>query len=164
MKNKLTLKENIQSVVQEIYEKSGEVRASILVEKASDPESPAHEAFEWDNTKAGHEYRLIQARKWLVVIEIIVDKRPTRLVHVPITISEDESYMEKESYYKPISLVSKNAVELELAISELQKFIDGAQRRINELLSCVSRKEINKKINVKKLQKGIEIVKQSISK
>jgi hypothetical protein len=33
-----------------------------ILEKAKDPKSPLHKYFEWDNSKAGEQYRIYQAR------------------------------------------------------------------------------------------------------
>ena len=48
----------------------------LLVNDAKNKKSPLHNCFEWDNTKAAGEYRLVQAREIIrfLVIEITPDK------------------------------------------------------------------------------------------
>ena len=41
-----------------------------VIEEASDPDSPLHKYFTWDDSKAAQEYRLIQARK--LIARVIV--------------------------------------------------------------------------------------------
>lgn len=46
--------------------------AENLVEVARNPRNPLHEIFEWNNTKAGHEFRLYQARVLINEVKIEV--------------------------------------------------------------------------------------------
>lgn len=43
----------------------GKPTAADLLEEAEDESCPIHDAFEWDDSKAGHEYRLSQARSMM---------------------------------------------------------------------------------------------------
>lgn len=49
---------------------SAEITPGELIRDASFPSSPLHEYFEWDNSKAAHEYRLCQAR-WLLCAIVV---------------------------------------------------------------------------------------------
>lgn len=79
----MDLKNKIQIAITEICEKKGKISPSELVEAARPKKSPIHDAFEWDNLKAGEQYRLLQARTWIRKVEVIVEERPERLIHVP---------------------------------------------------------------------------------
>jgi hypothetical protein len=46
-----------------IYRAEGILRPESVVSAASDPASPLHPCFTWDDAKAGHEYRLEEARR-----------------------------------------------------------------------------------------------------
>ena len=52
----------------------GLLKPKDVVESAKSKESPLHEHFEWDDGKAGHQYRLQQARNLIVRYEIVIDK------------------------------------------------------------------------------------------
>lgn len=55
-------------VLREISQKhEGLLRPADVVKEASDPNSPIHSWFEWDDGKAAEEYRLEQARKLIRV-------------------------------------------------------------------------------------------------
>lgn len=58
----------------------GLVQPEKVVEAASNPDSPLHRYFEWDDSEAAHQYRLHQARR-LVVRVIVKDasRKPTRV-------------------------------------------------------------------------------------
>lgn len=112
---------------------SGDVTAARVV-TASEPENAAlHPAFEWDNSIAGHEYRLIQARRLIRAIVIVPETAEgeqkaaqSMFVHVP---ERDQS----EGKYVPLSVVSESIDEYERALTEAQRFLDAAERRFLEL-------------------------------
>jgi hypothetical protein len=68
----------------------GMITPQSVVEAARPASSPIHECFQWDNTKAAHEYRLFQARQLIrVTVEVIPsmgDKTPMR---VYVSIGDD---------------------------------------------------------------------------
>ncbi len=49
----------------------GELSPSDVLKDASDPKSPIHDEFEWDDTKAAREHRLHQARKLIRSFEVV---------------------------------------------------------------------------------------------
>lgn len=49
---------------------TGDASPQALLDAARDPASPAHKWFEWDDAKAGEQYRLIQARYYLRSITV----------------------------------------------------------------------------------------------
>ena len=55
--------------------------AELFVKTATPKRSPVHRFFEWDNKKAGHQYRLQQARNLLHSIEVEVADRKVRAFH-----------------------------------------------------------------------------------
>ena len=54
----------------------GILRPADIVEAAEPTDHPLHDRFEWDNTKAGHEYRLWQAREIIAVAVKVIDADP----------------------------------------------------------------------------------------
>lgn len=49
--------------------------ADVLVQEASDPEHPLHNRFEWDNSVAGHEFRVWKARTLLSSVRVKIETR-----------------------------------------------------------------------------------------
>lgn len=80
----------------------GTLTAEIVVEDARATSSPLHDAFEWDNRQAAHEYRLEQARALIrclrVVVEPVGDLPSARrlMVHVRRTEVREEVSAELE--------------------------------------------------------------------
>ncbi len=55
-----------------VNQNGGTLSGGQLLAAATDPQSPLHEQFKWDDAVAAHRYRLIQARQ---IIRIYVDPR-----------------------------------------------------------------------------------------
>jgi hypothetical protein len=59
-------------VLRELENAHGRVTASLLVTQAKNPKHPLHGDFTWDDKKAGHEYRLSQARQIINSVRVVV--------------------------------------------------------------------------------------------
>ena len=74
---------------------NGRLLAPDLVERARDPSSPLHPAFEWDDATAAESWRVEQASYLIRSIEVIVERqeedRPIR-AFVSVKRDEDRSY------------------------------------------------------------------------
>lgn len=80
--------------VEEIRAKhDGDATAEAIVAAAKAKRNPLHDAFTWDDTEAGREYRLTQARKimrsFVVVRDDIKTERPQRVYEVVRTKQAD---------------------------------------------------------------------------
>lgn len=58
---------DLREILQSIRDQRNELNDEIVVQEASDPDHPLHHRFEWDDTVAGHKYRLVQAQEMLRV-------------------------------------------------------------------------------------------------
>lgn len=157
-----TMKNKVEVAVNAIYRRDGQVSASVLVEEAKPVESPVHDAFEWNDAKAGQEYRLFQARQWIRKVEIIVDDRREELVHVPVIVTESENDTQgREGYYKPVSVVRASSDEYGRAMYEVTHRLKSAKDSYDRL-KVLDRTV--KKINTKKADRGFEMVESALSR
>jgi hypothetical protein len=70
----------------------GVLRASDVVQEASHPGSPLHNHFEWDDTVAGHQWRLQQARQLIrVVVQMLPYDEPHFEVRAFVSLSPDRT-------------------------------------------------------------------------
>lgn len=66
----------MQATLEALAHKHGGVLKPQVVVKAAEPEkSPLHHWFQWDDSKAAHEYRLEQARR-LIQVSVTMMERP----------------------------------------------------------------------------------------
>jgi hypothetical protein len=111
-----------------------------LLEAAKPKGSEIHDAFEWDDGKAGHEYRLMQARRWIRVVRVVYDENPPeRLVHVPVFSAPGEDYGDNSGYYKPASIVVQDSDEYGRALAAAKARLSSAKESINDLKDAAKR-------------------------
>lgn len=74
-------------------ERGGKITAEDVLNAARDEGSPLHSCFEWNERKAAHEYRLVQARTLLRSIEIVEgDDRPAVRAYIVIREGGEDTY------------------------------------------------------------------------
>lgn len=159
----ITLKTEVEKVVQKIFDKDGEVRPSELLKAAKEKNSPAHGAFEWNNGKAGEEYRLIQARQWL---RVVVIRNPSGdqegLTHVPRSVSVELSDS-GEGSYKPATMIVQNIDEFHRALEEATQRLHAARRAIDELRSIAEKtNQPDRAVMVAQVSRALDIMEMAI--
>lgn len=94
--------EDAYAVLQGIREShNGELTPEDVLKKAKLKRSPIHNAFEWDDEKASHKYRLEQSRGMIRSIEIVRDslpERPTRVFEIIRVSTPNEDKPTKNVY------------------------------------------------------------------
>lgn len=85
----------------------GKITAETVLKVAEDDDSPIHELFEWDDSKAAHNYRLAQARTIINNLEVIVISSSEKEIRIPVfEITKDES--EPGRQYKHIDVLTSD--------------------------------------------------------
>jgi hypothetical protein len=79
-KRKLTQVQIRAAAIRALEDKQGRVTASALVEAARSPAHPMHRDFEWDDTKAGHRYRLDQARTFIAEVRVTITTSTKKVI------------------------------------------------------------------------------------
>lgn len=117
----------------------GGLRSSDVVEAARSKDSPLHGEFEWNNSKAGHEFRLIQARTLIraaVTTAMGDDGKPKvvdRFIHVPAVQAEQPDSKTREGVYMLMSDVVKDDDKFARALSALVAIVNRAKQSAQEL-------------------------------
>lgn len=76
---------------QAVERRLGRLEPEAVVERAADPQNPLHPAFEWDDRRAAHLYRVAQAKEMIRALEVEVvvrEKAPAEPVRVRVYHSE----------------------------------------------------------------------------
>ncbi len=101
---------------------SGILNPHDVVEYASDPTTALHSRFEWNDEKAGHEYRVWQARQLIRVI-VIQSPRDNTVTQCYVSLSDERG---KDGGYRAVVEVLDNkaltARLLQDALDELTVF------------------------------------------
>lgn len=114
-------------------ENDGVLMPEAVVDEARPVSSPLHSRFEWDNGKAGHAYRLWQARQLIrVVVEVIAGTDEPSEVFVSL------SHDRKEGGYRVMTeVLSSEQLRSQMlrdALNELELFRDK-YKRLTELVA-----------------------------
>lgn len=78
---------------------NGRITPDAVIEDARSKKSPLHDQFEWDDSKAAHQYRLEQAREIIrsVKMEIVTSERivsTVRYIRDPSATGKEQGYVE----------------------------------------------------------------------
>jgi hypothetical protein len=156
MKYKIT-KKITEKRIKEILEikKTQGLTAENIIQEARNPKSSLHDLFEWDNTKAGHEYRLHQARVFINEIKIeIGDKELFAFENVEVRSISGDSEETAERQYKTMSeIISNEELRTQILNRAYQQLIFWkTQYKAYEELTpvVVAIDKVGKKIETKK--------------
>lgn len=73
---------SIRDELVRLWERDGKLTAEAIVSEATDPDSPLHPTFEWDDDQAAHRWRLSQAEHLIRRYKIEIEVAPERTVRV----------------------------------------------------------------------------------
>lgn len=102
----------------------GKLTPENLVEDASGPEHPLHEAFEWDDSLAAHQHRLQQARRLIVSIRVL--NAPVQ-TPVPVYVSVRDP-KEGRVYQRVLDALTDEQVR-ERILDDIRQSLESIQRR-----------------------------------
>ena len=97
----------------------GSLKAESIVDRARDPKNPLHDRFEWDDARAGHEFRLEQARSLIRHVKVTYITEEERTVRVRNFVYQDGGYRKTATV-----LTRKDSREelLDQALTEMEAF------------------------------------------
>lgn len=114
--------------IEDIKQKRGGITSQLLVVEANDEDSPLHDCFEWDDTRAAEQYRIEQGRVLLKnLIMAVIENEEEEPVYVRCFIAPVEVENEGGTSYLTIKEVCgdeiKNAAYLRQLKKELHAFV-----------------------------------------
>ena len=116
--------------LERIRRDNGALRPDDVVAEASPEDAPLHPVFEWDDSVAAAEHRLLQARLLIRAVVTVKGGSQTQVyVHVPLVTGGD---------YQTMAAVVANPDRYALTLAELERKIEGIQRTIDELHQLAS--------------------------
>lgn len=112
--------DQIAAEIARIAGKSGEITPERVVEAARDKKSPLHDCFEWDDAKAGHAWRIAQARVLLRGVPMEV-KTATATMHVPAYVRDPRMDGGQQGYVSFAKVRSDKDLAREVVVMECQR-------------------------------------------
>lgn len=131
---------DVRELLLDIHAARGELTPTHVVEAATDVESPLHSRFEWDDTVAGHRYRLHQAGELIRSVRITYaesEKGEEKSVRGFVNVPTPEGHR-----YEPVEAVRENPFQRELVLRAAEREWKALLRRyahLEEFLGMVKR-------------------------
>ena len=117
--------QDVGEILQRLRDRDGRIETTTVLIEAKKKRSKLHGAFEWDDSRAGNEYRLIQARRLIRSLEIIVEDRPEpAFVHIDIA---------NNGYYQSVEIACENLDEWGLARNQALRLLQSASSSLDAL-------------------------------
>jgi len=107
----------------------------IVIEEARPVDSPLHNAFEWDDTKAAARYRILQAQELIRSIKITeCDKEPVK-VTMFVNLSSDRTDSSENNGYRSILDIKDCPDLMDVAVNDALQALEGVRRKFDFLRS-----------------------------
>lgn len=116
----------IGDAIRSIAERDGSCSPEALLDEASEESSPLHSMFEWDDSKAAHEYRVSQARYYIRAVAIIRDDVELEPIRAFVRLSKDEGY-------RDINVVMSNKESRDELLRKAWKELQSWKKRYEQL-------------------------------
>ena len=127
--------QQIGELVEELSKSgSGHQTAPALVEAARDATSPAHDLFEWDDSLAGEQWRVHQARRIIgsLQVEVLDSRGETALTPAFYHVRVNESGEVHEGYRPQVEVLANENFRQQ-ALAEALRYLNGFRRRFRQL-------------------------------
>jgi hypothetical protein len=123
--------EVIEQRLRDLYDQHDKLTADIVLADASSPDSPLHPEFEWDDEKAGKEYRLDQARQ-LIRSVIYVYRNEHLTLEAPAYIRDPDAEARTQGYLSVAKVSTDSEISRRALVNEL-RVVAAALDRANRL-------------------------------
>lgn len=144
-----------------IRERDGKIETTIIVSEARPEDALLHPAFEWDDSVAGEQWRLQQARQMVKAVEVAPEKEGEEpvpaYVHVRATSSEEPGY------YQSVTVAVQNPDEWNSALGELAARSVSAHKAFEVLERLAVKKTLKTRKLVKKAGAALGQAKAAIA-
>ena len=121
---------NLTNTLRAVREEHGQLSAVLLVSVASDPAHSLHNRFTWDDSEAGHRYRLIEAGRLLRIARIPYEPtRPAGLRAFVAVKGKDTP----RSDYVPVETAMANEFTRRLVLAQMEREWKTLKRRYQHM-------------------------------
>lgn len=115
--------------------RDGRITAEAVVEDARDEASPLHAEFEWDDSKASHQWRIRQARALIVSVRIEV-AHEHRVLSTVAYVRDPDAATQEQGYVRTVDLQSDEDRARRALLNEAGQ-IEARLRRARDLAAVL---------------------------
>jgi hypothetical protein len=117
---------DLESLLREVRERRGLLTPQNVVEEAKPQDHPLHSHFEWEDSIAAHEFRIIQARQLIRRVTV------TRVTpdDMPMTVRTFHSVAGPQGRaYEPIEEIIEEPMTMRILLSQMRRDFAALKRR-----------------------------------
>ena len=127
----------IEKELRALHSRDGVLTCEAVLEAARPKNSPLHNYFTWEDSRAAERYRLIEAGRLIATVKIeYTPKKATQEVYTPAFIPTGTSSEGKKQYY-PVEEVTKNDFLREKALSDARSEMENTRARYSHLVDLL---------------------------
>ena len=115
-------------LIERLEKENGEVTKESFLNASRPEDSPTHNCFEWDDTKAAEKFRLHQSLNVINAVQVIVvsEEKDNKEKRVPAFVKVTTQTAKEQASYNSISIALSDKIKREIvlknAVKELKSF------------------------------------------
>lgn len=117
----------IRTRLAKILATEGTLTPDAVLKDAKSPKSPLHPEFEWDDSVAGHQHRVAQARDLIARVRVEIETT-TRQIKVPAYVRDPNAATDEQGYVSVASLKNDRAKAMDVLRNEAERTAALLQR------------------------------------
>lgn len=127
----------IEKELRAIHSRDGVLTCEAVLDAARPKNSPLHDYFTWEDSRAAERYRLIEAGKLIATVRIEYrQKKAAQIIYTPAFIPTGTNSEGKRQYY-PVEEVTRNDFLREKALSDARCEMEGTRARYSHLVDLL---------------------------
>lgn len=127
----------VEKELRAIHSRDGVLTCEAVLEAARPKNSPLHNYFTWEDSRAAERYRLIEAGKLIATVRIeYTPKKAAQVVYTPAFIPTGTNSEGKRQYY-PVEEVTRNEFLQQKALADARCEMEGTRARYSHLVDLL---------------------------
>lgn len=127
----------IEKELRALHSRDGVLTCEAVLEAARPKNSPLHDYFTWEDSRAAERYRLIEAGRLIATVKIeYTPKKAAQVVYTPAFIPTGTSSEGRRQYY-PVEEVTKNDFLREKALADARNEMENTRARYSHLVDLL---------------------------
>lgn len=127
----------IEKELRALHSRDGVLTCEAVLEAARPKNSPLHDYFTWEDSRAAERYRLIEAGRLIATVKIeYAPKKAAQVVYTSAFIPAGTSSEGKRQYY-PVEEVTQNDFLREKALADARREMESTRARYSHLVDLL---------------------------
>ena len=128
----------VEKELRALHSRDGVLTCEAVLDAARPKNSPLHDYFTWEDSRAAERYRLIEAGKLIATVRIeYTPKKVMQTIYTPMFIPTGTNGEGKRQYYT-VEEVTKNDFLREKALADARSEMEGTRARYSHLVNLLA--------------------------